>query len=83
MENNLLVDPEGRVQIADFGMSRILDESGTPIDNSTFDGNRSSRYASPELLAINSESGPGSKRLTPTKGSDVWAFGSTVIVSIN
>ena len=54
-------------------MSRIVDEEGRAVDTSTMDGNRCSRYEAPELV--------NGRSPAPTKASDVWSFGSTVLVS--
>lgn len=76
-QNNLLVTSEGRVQIADFGMSRVLNAEGKAADISTVDGNRCSRYNAPEQVYDSAH------YATPTRQSDVWSFGSTVLVSMS
>jgi len=64
------VNDEREARIADFGLSRILGESGftTKSVGGTY------RWMAPELLAHRGESVP-----QVTMASDVWAFGMTVL----
>ena len=72
------MNAEGRVQISDFGMSRVLDEHGVAVGESTMDGGiRCARYDAPELVVCVSNN----DKRPPTKQSDVWAFGATLLVS--
>jgi len=68
--SNVLVNDEHEAHIADFGLSRILGESGftTKSVGGTY------RWMAPELLAPRGESIP-----QVSVASDVWAFGMTVL----
>ncbi|KZT18079.1 kinase-like protein, partial [Neolentinus lepideus HHB14362 ss-1] len=68
---NILVNDEGRACLSDFGISRILDSEGivTPCRPTI-------HYMAIEFT--NSEENVG-----PTKYSDIWAFGMTVLALLS
>ncbi|KAL0570204.1 hypothetical protein V5O48_011760 [Marasmius crinis-equi] len=63
---NILITPDGRACIADFGLSRIADTHALRLTTSTSRPAGTGRWLAPEILSV--ESGP-------TKESDVYAFG--------
>lgn len=79
-QDNVLVSSLGNPLICDFGLSRLIAVSqimggdGVQVQSSTVRG--SARWMSPELLL------PKGDRVIFSEGSDIWAFGMTVYVSI-
>jgi serine/threonine protein kinase len=72
--NNMLVTPNGRVFLCDFGLSQILElQSLDGAYSITSLGNL--RWASPELIEGEQEDCDDIPR---TFQSDVWAFGMTI-----
>ncbi|KAG2053195.1 kinase-like protein, partial [Suillus hirtellus] len=65
---NVLVDSDGRLRLADFGLSIILEESGNPTFNFSHAGNM--RWMAPEIVE-------GQAR--PTVHADVYSHGCIVI----
>jgi len=67
-QNNLLINSQGRVLVADFGMSRMLQEGGFATSK---EPGGSIRWMAPELFK---------EGITHTGQSDLWAFGMTILV---
>ncbi|EJD08224.1 kinase-like protein [Fomitiporia mediterranea MF3/22] len=75
--DNILISPEGRPLICDFGISRVISLStsfsGYPINGQTTTGNvkGSARWMSPEILCSPTDQSPAKHTIE----SDIWAFG--------
>jgi ephrin-A len=76
LQDNILVSHDGRPLLSDFGVSRIVIESGTITGTTTMRGN--TRYMAPELLGRQAAE---LDHQFHTKESDVWAFGMVFYVS--
>ncbi|KAF9460931.1 kinase-like domain-containing protein [Collybia nuda] len=72
--SNVLVNSQNQAVLADFGISKVLEELSGPTGNTTVGSEAGSfRWLAPERLDT---------RLTtdkdPTPASDIWAFGCTI-----
>ncbi|KIJ27050.1 hypothetical protein M422DRAFT_191484, partial [Sphaerobolus stellatus SS14] len=67
---NILVSEDGTPCITDFGLSRLLKESGLTTSSAVAG---SLRWMAPELL----------QNEKVTNASDIWAFGMMIIVSLH
>ncbi|KAF8525507.1 kinase-like domain-containing protein [Hysterangium stoloniferum] len=72
-EGNVLVSEEGIPCLTDFGLSRILDNSGIREVTTSTNIAGSLRWTAPELLSATET------RPYVDEKSDVWAFGMTVL----
>ncbi|KZV94480.1 kinase-like protein [Exidia glandulosa HHB12029] len=66
---NILISDDGRVQLCDFGLSKIMAEHGFSVGSSG--GKGTCRFMAPELFA--------SDDARPTAASDIWAYGCVII----
>ncbi|OCB92074.1 kinase-like protein [Sanghuangporus baumii] len=73
--DNILVGGDCRARIADFGLSRMLGTNGLPVEVTTTDANRSSRWHAVEYFDFTAPV----RTTGPTKPADVWSFGCTVL----
>ncbi|OAX38031.1 kinase-like protein [Rhizopogon vinicolor AM-OR11-026] len=71
--NNVLIDGNDKLCLADFGLSMILAESGNPTFNSCHAGNV--RWLAPEMLSVPQ---PG-EMTRPTKPADVYSYGCIML----
>ncbi|KAG0706407.1 kinase-like domain-containing protein [Suillus ampliporus] len=69
--NNMLVSSEGVVCIGDFGHTQVLDEVLGRDALTAYTGSSNVRWNAPELL--------GGDDVKPTKASDVFAFGMSIL----
>ncbi|KAJ8588960.1 kinase-like protein [Rhizopogon salebrosus TDB-379] len=69
--NNVLIDGNDKLCLADFGLSMILAESGNPTFNSCHPGNM--RWMAPEMLSVPQQG----ESMKPTKPTDVYSHGFT------
>ncbi|KAG1780938.1 hypothetical protein EV702DRAFT_1193766 [Suillus placidus] len=69
--NNMLVSSEGVVCIGDFGHTQVLDEVLGREGFTAYTGSSNMRWNASELL--------GSDDVKPTKASDVFAFGMSIL----
>ncbi|KIK35701.1 hypothetical protein CY34DRAFT_32641, partial [Suillus luteus UH-Slu-Lm8-n1] len=67
---NVLVSGDGRLCLADYGLSMILAESGNPTFNSCHGGNV--RWMPPEAIQLGDA---GEEENKPTKAWDIYSFG--------
>lgn len=76
---NVLVSPHGDAQLADFGLSTLIDKS-LSTDTTTLGIRQlyTLQFAAPELLADDAKS-PSGKTRSKTPQSDVFAFGRLVL----
>ncbi|KAJ7247804.1 kinase-like domain-containing protein [Mycena rebaudengoi] len=65
---NVLIDASGRAVICDFGLSKIIDQSGY-----TTSCVRTVAYMAPELFTVLDNDNP--RRARTTKATDVYSFG--------
>ncbi|KAF8502429.1 kinase-like domain-containing protein [Hysterangium stoloniferum] len=70
---NVLVSDEGIPCLTDFGLSRILDDSGMRVVTTSMNVAGSLRWTAPELLSATET------RPHVDEKSDIWAFGMTVL----
>ncbi|KAG2134521.1 kinase-like domain-containing protein [Suillus clintonianus] len=70
---NVLIDDDGKLHLADFGLSMILTESQNTTFNSCHPGN--ARWMAPEMLATPEEG----KVVMPTKAADVYSYGCIML----
>ena len=72
VQNNVLVDDDGRPLICDFGVSRIVEHSGFTTDSL----GGVTRYMAPELFGPEDEDLGSAEFFAPiiTKESDVYSF---------
>lgn len=69
--SNVLIDDEERARICDFGLTRIILDTGERSNLTTTSVHAgTARYLAHELAAPNEE-----RPLDPTKESDIWALG--------
>lgn len=68
---NILIDKYGKAVLTDFGLSRVLGESGFTTKNV----GGTTRWMARELLTVEDETTVA----RPTAASDVWALGMTAI----
>ncbi|OJA21228.1 hypothetical protein AZE42_07987 [Rhizopogon vesiculosus] len=73
LQNNVLIDGNDKLCLADFGLSMILAESGNPTFNSCHAGNV--RWMAPEMLSVPQ---PG-EMTKPTKPADVYSYGCIML----
>jgi len=73
LQNNVLIDSNHKLCLADFGLSMILAESGNPTFNSCHAGNV--RWMAPEILSLPQ---PG-ETTKPTKPADVYSYGCIML----
>jgi serine/threonine protein kinase len=66
-QDNVIITDDGRAQINDFGLARILNVDGYDED----DVIRNVRYTAPELMPINLDE----LYALPTLESDIYSFG--------
>ncbi|KAG1832815.1 kinase-like domain-containing protein [Suillus variegatus] len=69
--NNILVSSEGVVCIGDFGHTQVLDEVLGREEFTAYTGSSNVRWNAPELL--------GGDDVKPTKASDIFAFGMSIL----
>jgi serine/threonine protein kinase len=69
--NNMLVSSEGVVCIGDFGHTQVIDEVLGREGFTAYTGSCNVRWHAPELL--------GGDDVKPTKASDVFAFGMSIL----
>jgi serine/threonine protein kinase len=67
-----MINESGRVQIIDFGLSKVHHMSGF---TTTHEGQRTPRYCAPELLRQEKKEGV----IKPTYQSDVFGFAMTML----
>ena len=72
LQENVLVDDDGRARVIDFGLSTILDGISTGQTSTSFAMAGTLRFMAPELVQANNRRGHWR-----TQGSDVWAYGCT------
>ncbi|KAG1730478.1 kinase-like domain-containing protein [Suillus lakei] len=70
---NVLIDGDGRLCLADFGLSMILAESQNTTFNSCHPGNV--RWMAPEMLATPEQGGVA----MPTKAADIYSYGCIML----
>ncbi|KAG1785070.1 kinase-like domain-containing protein [Suillus plorans] len=76
--NNVLINSDDKLCLADFGLSVILAESGNPTFNSCHGGNV--RWMAPEMVALpDLEQEEGTKPIKPTNSADVYSHGCIVL----
>lgn len=79
----MLVNNNGKPVLTDFGISRVLGESGTLGGTTSLKG--STRWMAAELMNLSpSTTGPingdGNNNQLHTKETDIWAFGMVIYV---
>ena len=72
LQENVLVDDDGRAQVIDFGLSTILDGISTGETSPSFATAGTLHFMAPELVQDNDRGGH-----CRTQGSDIWAYGCT------
>ena len=77
---NILVDSTHRARLADFGLATAIDES-IPGSSTNHDGvGGTLRWMAPEVLYPNKFGfARGSKKVLPSRSTDVYAFGMTIL----
>ncbi|KAG1721984.1 kinase-like domain-containing protein [Suillus paluster] len=70
---NVLINDDGKLCLADFGLSMILAESQNSTFNSCHPGNV--RWMAPEMLAMPEPGGV----VVPTKAADVYSYGCIML----
>ena len=75
LQDNVLVDHNRHVRIADFGLLRIISDKANFISSISCDGGGTLQWMSPELLDPESFNLKDSR---PTKQSDIYALGMVV-----
>ncbi|KAG1853471.1 kinase-like domain-containing protein [Suillus subalutaceus] len=70
---NVLISADGRLHLADFGLSMILSESQNSTFNSCHQGNV--RWMAPEMLSLPEQGGV----VMPTKAADVYSYGCIML----
>ncbi|KAG1868009.1 kinase-like domain-containing protein [Suillus tomentosus] len=76
--NNVLINSDDKLCLADFGLSVILAESGNPTFNSCHGGNV--RWMAPEMFALpDLEEEEPTKPIKPTKSADIYSHGCIVL----
>lgn len=70
---NILINGDGKICLADFGLSMILAESGNPTFNSCHGGNV--RWMAPEIALPESEGEP----TKPTMPADIYSHGCIML----
>ena len=78
LKDNVLVSPDGKPMLSDFGVSRLIVESVTVAGTTSLKGN--TRWMAVELIDTRD---PLQNHQFHTKETDVWAFGMVVYVSSN
>jgi serine/threonine protein kinase len=73
LQTNVLINADGRLHLADFGLSMILSESQNNTFNSCHQGNV--RWMAPEMLALPEHGGV----VMPTKAADVYSYGCIML----
>lgn len=75
---NVLIDSGNSARLADFGLTTIIDDStvGSTTGGRGLQG--TARWMAPELLQPERFGFPDRKRL-PSKGTDVYALGMTIL----
>ncbi|KAG1719387.1 kinase-like domain-containing protein [Suillus lakei] len=70
---NVLIDGDGKLCLADYGLSMILTEAQNTTFNSCYPGNL--RWMAPEMLATSEQGGVA----MPTKAADVYLYGCIML----
>ncbi|KAG2108160.1 kinase-like domain-containing protein [Suillus discolor] len=70
---NVLISADGKLHLADFGLSVILSESQNSTFNSCHQGNV--RWMAPEMLALPEQGGV----VVPTKAADIYSYGCIML----
>ncbi|KAG2041352.1 kinase-like domain-containing protein [Suillus americanus] len=73
---NILINGDGKICLADFGLSMILAESGNPTFNSCHGGNV--RWMAPEIALPESEGEP----TKPTMPADIYSHGCIMLQNV-
>ena len=82
VQNNTLVNDDGRAMLTDFGLAKVIEELAGPTGNTTSTCAGSVRWQAPELIfdtgsEQDDDMGDAPKPSSPTPASDVWSFGCT------
>ena len=78
MQENILIDEEGRAYLADVGLTRVAGDLSSTVSTSatsTTNGGFSVRWSPPELLDPEMFQ---SKRGRPTKKADIYSMAMTI-----
>lgn len=72
-QTNVLISDDGKIYLADFGLSMILAESQNSTFSSCHPGNM--RWMAPEMFAVPEEG----KVIMPTKAADIYSYGCIML----
>ena len=82
VQNNTLVNDDGRAMLTDFGLAKVIEELAGPTGNTTSMCAGCVRWQAPELIwdtisDQGEDTGDAPKPSSPTRASDIWSFGCT------
>jgi len=80
MQANIFINPELCAFLADFGFSRIIDETSSAEVVGKYKAGDAVRWMAPELLDPKRYGYiKGAQRKLPSKSTDIYAFGMTIL----
>ena len=74
-QTNILVDGDGNLRLADFGLSMVLAESQNATFNSMHPGNM--RWMAPEFVDFALDAEESEQK--PTKAGDIYSYGCVML----